>query len=172
MVWKVTDPQGGESAKVKYDIVQYTRGVVLDLGCGPAKTFPHFVGIDSGKDTELFGIQMKPDLVVDDCADLSGTIEDASCDAVFSSHLLEHIEDYKAALKDWWRCIKVGGHLALYLPHKAFYPNVGQPGANQITSMILSRPTSLMRCADCWPAARPRWRARCWPWNTPPNAAR
>ena len=130
MVWKATDPQGSESAKVKYDIVQYTRGVVLDLGCGPAKAFPHFVGVDSGKDTELFGIQMKPDLSVNDCADLSETIEDTSCDAVFSSHLLEHIDDYKAALKDWWRCIKVGGYLVLYLPHKNFYPNIGQSGAN------------------------------------------
>lgn len=130
MVWRATDPQGNEAGKVKYDIVPYTRGVVLDLGCGPSKAFPHFVGVDSGKDSELFGIQMKPDVVVDDCADLSAVIEDASCDAVFSSHLLEHIDDYKSALKDWWRCIKVGGHLVLYLPHKLFYPNIGQPGAN------------------------------------------
>ena len=49
---------------------------------------------------------------------------------MFSSHLLEHIPDYKAALKDWWRCLKVGGYLVLYLPHKKFYPNIGQPGAN------------------------------------------
>ena len=129
-MWRPEDPQGDEAGKVKYDVVQYTRGVVLDLGCGPKKAFPHFIGIDSGKDTELFGIAMKPDLVVADCADLSETIEDASVDAIFSSHLLEHIEDYRAALKDWWRCLKTGGHLVLYLPHKAFYPNIGQPGAN------------------------------------------
>jgi len=130
VTWCATDPQGNEADKVKYEIVPYTRGVVLDLGCGPKKAFPHFLGVDSCKDTELFGIQIKPDLRVDDCADLSNTIEDASVDAVFSSHLLEHIENYQAALKDWWRCVKVGGHLALYLPHKDFYPNVGQPGAN------------------------------------------
>lgn len=129
-MWRPEDPQGDEAGKVKYDVVQYTRGVVLDLGCGPKKAFPHFIGIDSGKDTELFGIAMKPDLVVADCADLSETIQDASVDAIFSAHLLEHIEDYRAALKDWWRCLKVGGHLVLYLPHKAFYPNIGQPGAN------------------------------------------
>lgn len=130
MVWRIEGPQGDEAGKVKYDVVEYTRGIVLDLGCGPKKAFPHFIGIDSGKDTELFGIQMNPDLVVQDCADLSATIEDVSVDAVFSSHLLEHIEDYRSALKDWWRCLKEGGHLVLYLPHKAFYPNVGQPGAN------------------------------------------
>lgn len=130
MVWRVEDPQGDEAGKVKFDIVEYTRGAVLDLGCGPHKAFPHFIGVDSCKDTELFGIAMRPDLKVDDCGDLSAVVEDASVDAIFSSHLLEHIEDYKAALADWWRCIKVGGHLVLYLPHKRFYPNVGQPGAN------------------------------------------
>lgn len=130
MTWRPDDPQGNEAAKVKYDIVEYTRGAVLDLGCGPHKAFPHFIGVDSCKDSELFGIEIKPDLKVEDCSDLSEVIEDASCDAVFSSHLLEHIEDFKAALTDWWRCIKEGGYLVLYLPHKRFYPNVGQPGAN------------------------------------------
>lgn len=130
VAWRAEDPQGNEAAKVKYDIVEYTRGVVLDLGCGPHKAFPHFLGVDNCKDSELFGIDIRPDLQVEDCADLSNTVEDASVDAVFSSHLLEHIDDHVAALKDWWRCIKAGGHLVLYLPHKAFYPNVGQPGAN------------------------------------------
>lgn len=130
MVWRAEDPQGFEADKVKYDVVEYTRGIVLDLGCGPSKAFPHFLGIDSCKDTELFGIQMRPDVRVDDCADLSNTINDETVDAVFSSHLLEHIPDFKAALTDWWRCLKVGGYLVLYLPHKKFYPNIGTPGAN------------------------------------------
>lgn len=130
MTWRPDDPQGDEAGKIKYLIVPYTRGVGLDLGCGPKKAFPHFIGMDSGKDTELFGIEMRPDVVVKDCADLSNDVEDASCDFVFSSHLLEHIEDYKAALASWWKVLKVGGHLVLYLPHAALYPNVGQPGAN------------------------------------------
>lgn len=128
MIWRATDPQGNEAGKVKYDIVQYTRGAVLDLGCGPSKAFPHFVGVDSKVDTELFGIQMDPD-VEDDCTTLS-KFEDGQCDAVFSSHLLEHIVDTELALRNWWRVIKVGGYLVLYLPHVAFYPNVGEPGAN------------------------------------------
>lgn len=130
MTWRESDPCGQEADKVKYELVPYTRGIVLDLGCGPRKAFPHFLGIDSCVDTELFGIPIKPDLKVKDCADLSETVEDASVDGVFSSHLLEHIVDYKAALKDWWRCLKVGGHLSLYLPHRDFYPNIGTHGAN------------------------------------------
>ena len=128
-MWRADDPQGNEAAKVRWEIVQYTRGEGLDLGCGPEKAFPHFVGVDNCKDTELFGIQMKPDLVVDTCERLTD-IKDASLDFIFSSHLLEHIEDYRGALKDWWRCIKPGGHLVLYLPHCDFYPRIGTPGSN------------------------------------------
>lgn len=130
MTWRAEDPQGNEAGKIRWEIVPYTRGKVLDLGCGPSKAFPHFIGIDSGKDTALFGTEMRPDVRVDDCADLSKTIQSRSCDAVFSSHLLDRLVDTVAALTSWWSCIRVGGYLVLYLPHKSFYPNIGQPGAN------------------------------------------
>ena len=112
-----------------WDIVKYTRGTGLDLGCGPQKTFPHFIGVDNCKDTQLFGIAMKPDVQVKTCERLDD-FEDSACDFVFSSHLLEHIEDYEAALKEWWRVIRNDGYLVLYLPHKLLYPNVGQENAN------------------------------------------
>jgi predicted SAM-dependent methyltransferase/ADP-heptose:LPS heptosyltransferase len=125
MVWTPDGPQGFESDKVKHDIVPYTRGSGLDLGCGHRKVWPHAIGVDNG---HHFG-QAGADVIVDSCEDL-GLFADGSMDFVFSSHLLEHIEDYKAALKEWWRVIKIGGYLVLYLPHKDFYPNIGQPGAN------------------------------------------
>lgn len=130
MVWRPEDPQGDEAGKIKYLIVPFTRGAVLDLGCGPHKAFPHFIGIDNCKDVELFGIQMKPDLVIPDCSDLQTHVQDESVDAVFSSHLLEHIEDTAKALRSWWQVIKAGGHLVLYLPHCDLYPRVGTPGSN------------------------------------------
>ena len=128
-MWRLDDPQGNEAGKVKYDIVAYTRGKGVDIGCGPSKAFPHFVGIDSRKDTGLFGIQMEPDVVVEDACSLP-SIESESLDFVFSSHLLEHIPDTKVALTEWWRILKVGGHLVLYLPHRDHYPNIGQFGSN------------------------------------------
>jgi hypothetical protein len=49
---------------------------------------------------------------------------------VFSSHTLEHMVDPLKTLREWWRVIKTGGHLVLYLPHRDYYPNIGTPGAN------------------------------------------
>lgn len=129
MVWRATDPQGNESAKIKYDIVPYTRGRGLDLGCGPYKAFDHFIGVDNRHHAGRFGWDIRPDVFVETCEKL-GLFTDGSMDFVFSSHLLEHIEKFEDALREWWRVIKVGGHLVLYLPHKQFYPNIGQPGAN------------------------------------------
>ncbi len=132
MTWAAEDPQGDEAAKIKYLAVPYTRGIVLDMGCGPKKGFPHWLGVDSCKDTVLFRIPIKPDVVCDvsDPAAIANSFQLESVDAVFSSHCLEHIEDYKAALRAWWSLIKPGGHLVLYLPHADFYPRIGTEGSN------------------------------------------
>lgn len=129
MVWKADAPQGDEAAKVRLDLVHYFNGRCVDLGCGPRKVWPHVIGVDNGADTKLFGIPMQPDLQVDTCEALP-VFGDAAFDCVFSSHLLEHIRDHRRALREWWRIVKPGGVLILYLPHKDLYPNIGQPGAN------------------------------------------
>jgi len=129
MVWRPTDPQGNEAAKVAFDVLPYIGHSGFDMGCGPLKVFPNLMGVDSLKDTGLFGVQMAPDVVVKDCSRMP-MYTNGCVGCVFSSHTLEHIVDYKAALKEWWRLIHIGGHLILYLPHRDFYPNIGQPGGN------------------------------------------
>lgn len=52
---------------------------------------------------------------------------DESQDAVFCSHCLEHIDDYKTALAEWYRVLKVGGHLILAVPHKWLYERKATP---------------------------------------------
>lgn len=47
--------------------------------------------------------------------------KDESQDYVFSSHCLEHITDYKYAIKEWFRVLKIGGHLVITVPHKFLY---------------------------------------------------
>lgn len=135
MVWRIEDRQGNESAKIKYDIVPYTRGRGLDLGCGMYKTYPHFIGLDNRKQwghdlppADEYALRMNVDIDCD-CSNLD-LFTSNSMDFVFSSHLLEHMSDPKKVLTNWWRLIKPGGYLVLYLPHAEFYPKVGEPGAN------------------------------------------
>ena len=47
--------------------------------------------------------------------------EDESQDAVFSSHCLEHIDDYKGALREWHRVLRVGGFMLISVPHQFLY---------------------------------------------------
>lgn len=129
MTWTIDGPQGNEAAKIRWEIVKYTNGRGLDLGCGPYKPFEHFIGVDNGHHAQEFGWNFKPDVHVDSCEDLS-IFAGNSMDFVFSSHLLEHIEDYKAALKEWFRVVKQKGYLILYLPHRDLYPKIGTSGAN------------------------------------------
>lgn len=125
MTWRLTDPEGNEAAKIKWELVEYTNGQGLDLGCGQFKAFPHFIGVDNGHHWGMKGV----DVPVKTCEKLD-VFAGHSMDFVFSSHLLEHIHDTKSALKEWWRVLKVGGYLILYLPHKEHYPNCGEEGAN------------------------------------------
>lgn len=131
MTWKATDPQGNESAKIRWEVVKWTRGKGLDIGCGAWKQFPHWIGVDNRIDTKLFGQSMDPDVTVDTAEDLSFFASN-SLDFVFSSHLLEHIayERVAATLREWMRVLKPRGYLVLYLPDEDEYPKVGEPGAN------------------------------------------
>lgn len=123
MTWRLKDPQANESGKIKWEIVRWTRGKGLDIGCGPYKTYPHFIGVDNKLDEALFQITITPDIRVDSAEKLD-IIASQSMDFVFSSHLLEHMlpETVGPTLKEWMRVIKNKGYLVLYLPDEDQYP--------------------------------------------------
>jgi len=105
--------------------LEYTHGIGLDLGCGHEKINPATaIGIDAGGNAANINIDLsKPDALK--------IFSDEYFDYVFSSHLLEDFYDTETALREWWRVIKPGGHLILYLPHKYFYPDFkDDPGVN------------------------------------------
>ena len=132
MTWDIKAPQGNEAAKVRWELVPYMRGRALDLGCGPFKVFPHFIGVDNGHHDKRFtGWESRADVLVDSCEKLS-LFATEFVDCVFSSHLLEHIEYKKVheVLTEWMRVLRKGGHLVLYIPDEDEYPKMGQPGAN------------------------------------------
>ncbi len=48
-------------------------------------------------------------------------------DYVYSSHCLEHIDNYKGSIREWFRVLKVGGHLIISVPHKDLYEKKNSP---------------------------------------------
>lgn len=127
MVWKIDNPQCNESKKIVWEVAPYLKGRGLDVGAGDFKILPHAISVDNMNHAQ-FGFNVRPDIEAE--ADDLSIFASQSMDFVYSSHTLEHVIDMTKTLKEWWRVIKQGGLLVLYLPHKDFYPNIGQPGAN------------------------------------------
>lgn len=138
MSWSLETSQGNEADKIRNRICTYLNGRGLDLGCGPFKIT---------KNTSFFqtciGVDIAPG--ADVIADLGhlACFQDEHFDYVFSSHALEDFYYTEPVLREWWRKVKVGGYLILYLPltrkiakqlgredWEKFYPNMGEEGAN------------------------------------------
>lgn len=107
----------------------YAQGKGLDLGCGMEKLLDtvNCIGIDSDKDAELFQRPAKFDLKMD-VSDLK-FFAAGQQDYVFSSHVLEHFPyaQVPAILREWFRVLRVGGRMILYLPDMAQYPLCKEP---------------------------------------------
>ena len=48
-------------------------------------------------------------------------IKDSSYDFVYSSHTIEHLPNPSEGVKNWFRVVKPGGYLIIYLPHRDLY---------------------------------------------------
>ena len=119
-------PFYSESEKVHTlpNVMKYITGRILDIGCADHKILPQAIGVDG---RPLAGV----DIVTSDLGTLWDTQQYGSeCqtyDTVFSSHLLEHVEEPFWMLHCWKHCMKKGGHLVLYLPEKSHYDNYQNP---------------------------------------------
>ncbi len=59
--------------------------------------------------------------ISDGDAQYLASIPDESFDYVYSSHCLEHMRDVREALFNWFRVVKPGGFLILYIPERDLY---------------------------------------------------
>jgi SAM-dependent methyltransferase len=93
---------------------------VLELGCGMRKTVPNAVGLDRvPKGEEIPGVKSGLKSEADIVADAGGPlpIEPQSFDTVIARHVLEHIVDPIAAVREWGRVIRHGGRLIIAVPN-------------------------------------------------------
>ncbi|MGI8551642.1 MAG: class I SAM-dependent methyltransferase [Dehalococcoidia bacterium] len=83
------------------------RQRVLDIGCGRAK-FAGTIGVDIAA---LPGVNV--------VADLNRTLpfRDSSIDAVYSSHTLEHVDDFVHSMEEIWRVCRDGARVHIWVPH-------------------------------------------------------
>jgi len=110
------------------EVIEYTKGIGIDVGCGLNKIHSSAIGIDKRMSPSDFGYPFGAQIRAE--GDHLTWFAKESLDFVFSSHCLEHFADPLLALSEWHRVLKRGGHLVLILPHKQRYPVVGSPGAN------------------------------------------
>ncbi len=92
---------------------KYCQGKGIDIGCqgfGPAAD-------KLTEDCTAWDLSIDPKM---DATFMDGVPSD-TYDFVYSSHCLEDIPDCALALKNWYRILKRGGFLLIYLPHRDLF---------------------------------------------------
>jgi predicted SAM-dependent methyltransferase len=90
----------------------------LVIGCGPKESIPNWL-VEAFSVTRLdINPDVNPDIVADAC---KLPIEDESYDAIYSSHILEHI-DHRLfePLREWLRVLKIGGEILVAVPNLTY----------------------------------------------------
>jgi hypothetical protein len=111
----------GETDHCRYRLLKYCQGQGLDLGCGGVKIKPDVIGIDLGH----------PAADSADDARILKNYGKNQFDFIYSSHLLEEIDDTEKVLVRWLEIIKPGGYLVLYQVDKDYYYPIGDPNCNR-----------------------------------------
>lgn len=87
-------------------VADYCVGRGCDVGAGGRTLFPDTLRIDCFPD-------QNPDRVADA---LALPFADGELDYVFSGHTIEHLADPAAAIREWLRCVRPGGHVVIVAP--------------------------------------------------------
>lgn len=110
-----------------YPWKKWMSGQGIDVGCGPDKVpLPLFIGFDE-KDG--------------DANRLSEYFQGESFDCIHGSHVLEHMHNPEAALRDWLKILKPGGYIVQTVPdvgayERFTYPSKFNPDHKSSWSMI------------------------------------
>lgn len=70
---------------------------------------------------------------------------DNTRDAVYSSHCLEHIPDFIKSIQEWYRVVRMGGHIITVVPSKQLYERRWRPPSKRNAShMRFYTPAALL----------------------------
>lgn len=104
-----------ETQKIRQKVLKYISGTVYDIGCGHDKISPDAIGIDGRSVFEggiiQSGLTEFPEKMYN------------TADVVYSSHVLEHMQDDYLTIISWSKLLKNGGFFILYLPDGRYYNN-------------------------------------------------
>ena len=85
------------------------KTVILDIGCGPLKKHPDWIGIDM---LDAKGVDITGDIY-----EVIKAFPDSSVDEVHAYHFFEHLPDVPALLIDLNRVLKKTGFIKVVVPH-------------------------------------------------------
>jgi SAM-dependent methyltransferase len=93
---------------------------VVELGCGPKKTVPRAIGVDRVAYGEqvpgtMVDFKSKADIIAN--VEEKLPIESERFDTGIARHILEHVVDPVAAVREWGRIIKHDGRLIIAVPN-------------------------------------------------------
>jgi SAM-dependent methyltransferase len=115
---------------------RYCSGLGIDIGYagyldGVTPILPHAIGVDldyDGYDGVTLPFQSK------------------TLDFVYSSHVLEHIDNRYSAIAEWYRVLKRGGNIVIVVPHRDLYEKRRRlPSKWNPDHKVFYTPASLLR---------------------------
>ncbi|WP_299385024.1 class I SAM-dependent methyltransferase [uncultured Lacinutrix sp.] len=98
-----------------YAINNYSKGKVLDVGCGNKP----YLSLFDNKSTQYIGcdiIQSSNNSVDLVCPATNIPLKDNSFDTIFCTQVIEHVEDHDKILSEIYRLLKPNGHVILSGP--------------------------------------------------------
>ena len=99
---------------IKDAIKNYSKGNVLDIGCGNKPYEPLFEHCDSYKGCDIAqSSERNVDIL---CPSTAIPLPNEQFDTVFSTQVLEHVEDHLKMLQEAYRLLKPEGHIILSAP--------------------------------------------------------